>query len=608
MGLTEYKRKRDFQKTAEPAGKPLPKAVKGANRYVIQKHDASRLHYDFRLEMDGVLKSWAVPKGLPWKQGEKHLAVEVEDHPVDYATFEGIIPEGQYGGGTVMLWDQGKYYVYGENPLEALKKGRLHLVLDGKKAKGEWALIRIRGDGTKNQWLLLKATDSLKPISSKMDDQSIKSGRTMKQIAQERDAEWQSNRTDDSPAGSFKSRVQAAIASGSRKKAKRASSSTAQKKKDKEQVGRDPGARQNQPAREEPARANAQLGELSLPNNLPPAKPRFVEPMKPRLVDQPPEGGDWLYELKFDGIRAIACKDGDKISLISRNKNELRSRFPEIADAMKNFPADECVIDGEVVALDEEGRSSFQLLQGIEMDGRQSPIRFYVFDIVQLNGKNLTGLPLTTRNQVLAVLCDNVSEPIRYSGEVSGDVRSLLKEVERRGLEGIIGKQRQSVYEAGRRSGAWIKLKVLNEQEFVIGGYTPPAGARKHFGAILVGYYAAGTGRAVKRQRKEPDSRPRLLFAGKVGTGFNSKSLAALAKQFRAEERDTCPFADLPSKQGGQWVQGITPSMMRKMRWINPKFVAQIKFAEWTRDGKLRQPVFLGLRRDKNPSEVVRES
>jgi bifunctional non-homologous end joining protein LigD len=218
MGLTEYKRKRDFGTTAEPkGGKPLPKRVKGASRFVIQKHDASRLHYDFRLEMDGVLKSWAVPKGLPWKQGEKHLAVEVEDHPVEYATFEGIIPKGQYGGGTVMVWDRGNYYVYGEQPLESLRKGRLHLVLDGEKAKGEWALIRIRSDQEKNQWLLLKATSSIKPISKKRDDQSAKTGRTMKQIAGDRDAEWESNRSepdgrsDSSARSTLNSRIKAAL-------------------------------------------------------------------------------------------------------------------------------------------------------------------------------------------------------------------------------------------------------------------------------------------------------------------------------------------------------------------------------------------------------------
>ena len=213
MGLQKYKAKRDFSKTAEPKGKPLPKSVKGASRFIIQKHDASRLHYDFRLQMEGALKSWAVPKGLPWQKGEKHLAVEVEDHPIEYETFEGVIPQGNYGGGTVMVWDRGNYFVYGEKPLESLREGRLHLVLGGKKAKGEWTLIRLRGDERKPQWLLLKTGESLRSISKKMDDQSVKSGRTMKQIAQDRDAEWESNRRgDDSSARStLKSRVKAAL-------------------------------------------------------------------------------------------------------------------------------------------------------------------------------------------------------------------------------------------------------------------------------------------------------------------------------------------------------------------------------------------------------------
>jgi bifunctional non-homologous end joining protein LigD len=284
-------------------------------------------------------------------------------------------------------------------------------------------------------------------------------------------------------------------------------------------------------------------------------------------------------------------KKGKTVSLISRNGNELRARYPEIAEAVKELPVDECVIDGEVVALDEEGRSSFQLLQGIEMDGRKSPIRLYVFDLMQLNGRSLTALPLTARKEVLAKVCDGVGDPIRYSGEIPGDARALLREVQRRGLEGLIGKLRDSVYEAGSRSGAWIKLKVLNEQEFVIGGFTPPQGARQHFGAVLVGYY----------------EKKKLLFAGKVGTGFDTKSLASLHKKLKGEKREDCPFADLPSKQGGQWVLGITPAMMRKIDWVNPVFVCQVKFAEWTREGKLRQPVFLGLREDKKPTQVVRE-
>jgi len=570
MGLTEYKKKRNFAVTAEPkGGKPLPKLVKGASRFVIQKHAASRLHYDFRLEMDGVLKSWAVPKGLPWEKGEKHLAVEVEDHPVEYASFEGVIPEGQYGGGTVMLWDRGNYHVYGEEPSKALRKGRLHLVLDGEKARGEWALIRTRMEAGKPQWLLLKSGTSIRPISKKRDDQSAKSGRTMVQIAAQRDAEWQSNRADKSKS-TLKSRVKAAL-----------------KKKDDRRE-------KNEPKEKRGRRSPAAAGSIPKEElaKLPAGKPRFIPPMKPRLLDAPPTAGDWVYELKFDGIRLIAVKNGGKVNLISRNGNELASRFPEVAEAVRSLPVADCVIDGEVVALDEKGVSSFQLLQAREMEGRQSPIYYYVFDLLQSAGKNLTSLPLERRKALLSALCVGAADSIRFSGEIGGDPHALLREVKRLELEGIIGKQRGSVYEPDRRSGAWIKLKCVNEQEFVIGGFTPPQGARKHFGALLVGYY----------------DKKRLLFAGKVGTGFDTKTLASLHKRFKAEKRDDCPFADLPSKESGQWVQGITPAMMRRCEWINPVFVCQVKFAEWTRDGKLRQPVFLGLREDKRPAEVGRET
>ena len=570
MGLAEYKAKRDFRKTAEPkGGKPLPKAVRGASRFVIQKHDARRLHYDFRLQMEGVLKSWAVPKGLPWKKAEKHLAVEVEDHPIEYEDFEGIIPEGNYGGGTVMVWDRGTYYVYGEQPVKSLQEGKLHLVLDGKKARGEWTLVRIRGrDNEKNQWLILKTGANAKPISKKLEDKSVKTGRTMKQIAQDRDAEWKSNREekDASSASTLKARIKAAVAGRDRPARRRITPD-------------DPHGRPG------PAVVGSQP-------DLPTAKARFIDPMKPRLVEKPPTAGDWIYELKFDGIRLIAVRSGKKVSLLSRNKNELTGRFPEIVEAVKSLPARECVIDGEVVALDEEGRSSFQLLQAREMEGRKSPVYFYAFDLLQLDGKSLIGLPLEARKNVLEKLCADAGDPIRYSGVIGGDAKALLDEVKHRGLEGIVGKQRTSVYEPGRRSGAWIKLKCANKQEFVIGGYTPPQGSRKHFGAILVGYY----------------ENKRLVFAGKVGTGFTTEWLLVLHKKFRAEERSDCPFVDLPSKQNGQWVQGITPSMMRKMHWVKPVFVCEIKFAEWTRDGKLRAPVFLGLREDKKASDVVRDA
>lgn len=565
MGLTEYKRKRNFSATAEPkGGKPLPKLVKGASRFVIQKHDATRLHYDFRLEMDGVLKSWAVPKGLPWEKGEKHLAVEVEDHPVEYATFEGVIPQGQYGGGAVMVWDRGNYHVYGEEPLKALREGKLHLVLDGTKAKGEWTLVRTQLVGDKPQWLLLKSGEGVKALSKKRDDQSAKTGRSMEQIAAERDAEWKSNREE---AKGFRSRVRAL-------------------------AGRDGRVRRNVAAKSSKGHGRRSAPSLPELQDLPAGKARFIEPMKPKLLDEAPEHGDWIYELKFDGIRLLAIKNGPKVSILSRNENELGVRFPEVAAAVKALPVGSCVIDGEVVALDKEGRSSFQLLQAREMEGKKSPVYYYVFDLLQAEGKMLTALPVERRKAVLARICKKAPHPILFSGQISGKPQALLKEVTRRGLEGIIGKQRGSHYEPGRRSGAWIKLKCVNEQEFVIGGYTPPGGSRKHFGALLVGYY----------------EKKRLLFAGKVGTGFNMKLLAILHKLFAKEVRENCPFADLPSRQGGQWVQGITPSMMRRCHWVNPVFVCQLKFAEWTRDAKLRQPVFLGLREDKDPKQVVRES
>ncbi len=394
----------------------------------------------------------------------------------------------------------------------------------------------------------------------------------MKQIAEERDAEWESNRqADQNPTSQFKARIRQAMAA-------------------RDVVGRDRRARRAPPSGD----ARGRLGSAaagSLPD-LPAAKPRFIEPMKAKLVEKPPATDDWVYELKFDGIRLIAIKADKRVSLLSRNENELSGRFPAIVEAIKNLPAREFVIDGEVVALDDEGRSSFQLLQALQMEGRKSPVYFYAFDLLQLDGKSLLGLQLEARKKFLEELCAGAGDPIRYSGVIGSDAKRLLEEVERRGLEGLIGKQRNSVYEPDRRSGAWIKLKCVNEQEFVIGGYTPPQGARKHFGAILVGYY----------------DNNKLVFAGKVGTGFTAKSLSILHKKLQKEARNDCPFVDLPSKQNGQWVQGITPSMMKKMHWVNPKFIAQIKFAEWTRDKKLRAPVFLGLRDDKRPTEVVREA
>src|SRR2546423_214931 len=334
MGLGEYKRKRDFKKTAEPAGAAKGRGRKTrANRFIIQKHDASRLHYDFRLEMEGVLKSWAVPKGLPWAQAEKHLAVEVEDHPIEYADFEGIIPAGQYGGGTVMVWDRGTYELTPPgDPMEAVRTPSRRL-------------IRARG----------------------------------------RTARAGSNQSDPF--------------------------------------------------------VDTALADLSK------AKPCFIEPMKPKLVEHAPTTGDWLYELKFDGIRALAIKNGRTVQLISRNEKKLNDRFPEIVQAAADFDADECVVDGEVVAMDGEGRSSFQLLQGAELDGKDAPLAFYVFDLLQLNGRSLIGVPLTLRKEGLRQLVPPSGDIIRFSGAIGTEAETLLPEIKRRGLEGLSGKQRDPLFQ-----------------------------------------------------------------------------------------------------------------------------------------------------------------
>ncbi|MGI8604515.1 MAG: non-homologous end-joining DNA ligase [Verrucomicrobiales bacterium] len=513
MALKEYVRKRDFSRTKEPKGRPLLRQS-GVSNFVIQKHAASRLHYDFRLEMGGTLKSWAVPKGIPFAKGERHLAVEVEDHPVEYATFEGIIPKGQYGGGTVMLWDRGTYEPLSDNPLKDLKAGKLHVLLLGSKLNGEWALVRMGKES--NQWLLIKAGENMRPLSKKKDDQSAASGRTMAQIASQADAQWTSDRDTDT-------------------------------------------------------------------------KLRFIEPMKAVLVDEAPGGKEWVFEVKFDGYRALAVKDKRRVELFSRNAKSLTAKFPEVAEAVAALSPAKAIFDGEIVALDEKGRPSFQLLQDI--GNTDTTVVYYVFDLLEQGSQNLCKRPLIERKAALQKLLTDVEDPIRFSANLNGKPKDLVAKCRALGLEGIIAKNVSSTYEPGRRSGAWLKIKVVNEQEFVIGGFTPPQGSRQHLGALLAGYYEGGE----------------LKFAGKAGTGFNARSIKALYDRLKPLARDSTPFANLPEKQGGRWSKNLTPAEMKKCRWVEPQLVCQLKFAEWTRDGKLRQPVFLGLREDKDATEVVRE-
>jgi bifunctional non-homologous end joining protein LigD len=562
MSLKTYQAKRNFRQTAEPSGASRKKVADHDDFFVVQKHDATRLHYDFRLEMDGVLKSWAVPKGFPTTHGDRRLAVEVEDHPIDYAQFEGTIPAGNYGAGTVMVWDIGSYEVCGGNPLQALKKGKLHLTLRGKKLKGEWTLVRMRPreHEDKPQWLLLKSGDDIPALSARTDDQSVLTRRSMNRIASENDAQWQSNRPSERAVGilpavrNTKSPIQSARRTSARQKA-----------------------------------GSPKKISLSA-TRLPKRKLAFVEPMKAELVNALPKGDQWLYELKFDGIRALTLKRGKNIELISRNAKDLTAKFPEVAEALRDLPCKEAMLDGEIAALDEEGRSSFQLLQARELSGERPPIFYYVFDLLQLDGKDLTGVPLLKRKALAQALLERAPDTVRFSAGIAAQSERILAEMKSRGLEGVIAKQKDSPYEIGRRSGAWVKFKWTTQQEFVIGGYSEPRGTRSHFGALVVGYY----------------ENKKLKFAAKVGTGFDQKLLKSLHQKFQKLTRPNCPFVNLPEK-AGRFGRGLTAAEMKRCTWLDPKLVCEIRFAEWTRDDHLRQPAFLGLREDKQPEEVTRE-
>ena len=322
-------------------------------------------------------------------------------------------------------------------------------------------------------------------------------------------------------------------------------------------------------------------------SNLPRSTPSFVEPMKARLSENLPTSEEWVYEIKFDGFRGLALKNGSEVRLFSRNNRELGSKFPGVLSALRKLPCDQLILDGELVALDEQGRSSFQLLQGSgELSSDSAGLFFYVFDILNVNGRDTTGLPLMKRKALLETLIKGKSDCIRYSDVINGDIEKVSAAMRQMGLEGLIAKKRDSRYEIGARSSAWVKFKWSHEQEFVIGAYTDPEGSRPYFGSVLVGYYDG----------------PKLIFSGKVGTGFNTKLLKSLYDRFQKLRIEKTPFANLPERGGV-----IGPSQMRFCKWVEPALVCQVRFTEWTRDNHLRQPVFLGLREDKDPREVVKE-
>jgi bifunctional non-homologous end joining protein LigD len=623
MALEEYKRKRRFEETPEPP----PKIEKQSrHRFVVQRHAATRLHHDFRLEMEGVLKSWAVPKGPSLDPADKRLAMQVEDHPVSYYDFEGTIPEGNYGGGTVMVWDAGTWeplspvpvngeYVPGTEKEAAamLAKGDLKFRLKGKRLKGDFALVHIkaRRPGSKgNEWLLIKKKDDHVVAGYNIDEYetSILTGRTMAQIAgDEGSAEWKSSR----PASRGKVKgawLADAIARADLKKKKAltaehdAEGAKENKNKDPKQAARsvvqakDKTAASKAAAPEEAAsksrsKKSSANSAASAVKALPGAErrpmPTVIHPMLATPTDKAFDNPDWLFEIKWDGYRAVAFIEDGLVRLMSRTQNDLTAQFPELGSLPQFVKAQRAILDGEIVALDEEGRPSFSLMQqrtGFRAGKRRMPRRegvpviYYAFDLLYLDGLDLRRVALEQRKQLLQerVVAGGV---VQFSDHYAEKGLDLFEAAKQRGLEGILAKKRSGIYEE-KRSRDWLKIKITQRQECVIGGYTDPEGSREYFGALVLGLY---------------DQQGRLVHVGQVGTGFDHKTLKEIFARLQPLRTKQNPF---DGEIGG----------LRKVQFVRPELVAEIKFAEWTHESaeggtKLRAPVFMGLRFDKTAEE-----
>jgi bifunctional non-homologous end joining protein LigD len=517
--LAKYHQKRDFGITPEPRGKKTARAK--LLRFVVQKHHASRMHYDFRLEAGGVLASWAVPKGPSLDTHERRLAMHVEDHPMDYRSFEGTIPKGQYGAGSVIVWDEGTYTLAeGTDPVKEIAKGKIKFVMAGHRLRGMFSLVKIKGrEGESGDpWLLIKDRDEHVDTSREITDEdtSVVTGKTLEQIAADpRSATWQSKPTARAAA--------------------------------------------------KPKRGTAKRDRV----------PTIVTPMLATTVDEAFDNDDWLFEIKWDGYRAICTVDErGGLKLVSRNGLDLLARFPDLTCLSQAFGSLPIVVDGEIVSLDDKGRSSFGRLQN--WGDHREPLTFVAFDLLYADGRDLRKEPLERRKELLKrVIVDDGC--VMYSKHVVGKGIALFEQAAKLGLEGIIGKKIASTYQE-RRTRDWVKIKAQNEQEFVVGGWTDPRGSRRGFGALLLGVYEGDTLRPV----------------GSVGTGFDANTLRDISAQLLLLERKTSPF-DRPV------VANATA------HWVKPELVAQVRFAEWTGDGQLRQPAFLGLRIDKAPREVVAE-
>ena len=573
MGLRTYRQKRDFQKTAEPRGDDRVAKRRGGDGYLIQKHAASHLHFDFRLELDGVLLSWAVPKGAPVRTGARALAMRTEDHPIEYGTFEGVIPEGEYGGGTVMLWDRGTWQPDGD-ARRGLRDGKLDFTLAGERLRGRWSLVRMnKPDEKRESWLLIKRSDTAadaRAVEPGAGDTSVVTGRTMEQIAHARDRQWSSRHGEVEPEE---------LRTSSPRRPTRGSARASRKGSVRSRAGENGAARGRGKGARDAAAVAATAAEL--PEARAAAQPARFAPQLATLVDSPPDGDDWLHEMKFDGYRLLAFVDGDDVRLRTRTGQDWSERFPSVQAAVRVLGVGRAVLDGEVVVLRADGTSDFQMLQNLVDRGEGRGVVYFVFDLPHCAGFDLTRTPLLARKKLLARLLEPLGQGgvLRFSEHVAGHGAAFFRQACALGLEGVVSKRVDSTYQT-RRGKNWVKLKCLQRQELVVGGYTRPEGSREHFGALLLGVHENGA----------------LRYAGKVGTGFTAASLAALARRLRPLTTKQTPFADPP--RGAE---------ARRATWVRPECVVEVQFTEWTSDGRLRQPSFQGLREDKDPATIRRE-
>jgi bifunctional non-homologous end joining protein LigD len=566
MGLQAYHAKRKFGATPEPRGR---QARRKGHAFVIQKHAASRLHYDLRLEHDGVMKSWAVTRGPSLVPGEKRLAVRVEDHPVAYNTFEGIIPEGQYGGGTVMIWDRGTWEPDGD-PARGLEKGHLDFTLDGEKLHGAWHLVRMRGrpGETRENWLLIKARDAAArgerdPDILEDEPDSVVSGRSIDEIAaNKRRRVWQSNRAGRkqktvAPAPRAALRTVAKTGRAAPKRAPRRGAAKAA-------VNKAPNRRR---------KADDVEGGAPLP--------AFVPPSLATLRAQAPSGATWLHEVKFDGYRIQARLDHGAVRLLTRKGLDWTEKFPNVAGAVAALSATTALIDGEIVIEDENGISSFSGLQAALKAGERERFVYYVFDLLHRDGRDLAGEPLIERKRALEELLGrrNGNGPIRYSEHFETDGSEMLARACDLHLEGIVSKRADAPYSPGR-SENFIKTKCANAQEFVVGGFVPSTVLPRAVGSLAVGYYDHG----------------KLVYAGRMGTGYTREIAADLYRRLHPLEIAKPPFDRMPSTE-----------RRRDTHWVRPELVIEAEFRGWTADKLVRQAAFKGVREDKPAAEVVRE-